>query len=152
MAPCFVRCGWFWRKKSFCLALGELYSYLPTRLLIGRALLRLGTNSFPYSFIVPLKISKISSTVASGNSVYLLIVESLVIVDRFSWLVVYFSLYLCQNSGFSCNSGHFEDDGRIHYYQRQLYLLYGYFLTPNAFFLSMKYIWQFSSFKRNFPN
>ena len=53
--------------------------------------------------------------------VYLVIVESLIIVDMFSWPIVYFSLHLSRNSGFSCNSGHFEDDGRIHYYQRRLY-------------------------------
>ena len=34
--------------------------------------------------------------------VYLVIVESLVIVDIFSWLIVYFSLCLSQNNGFSC--------------------------------------------------
>ena len=53
--------------------------------------------------------------------VYLIIVESLVIVDLLRWPIVYFIMHFSWNSGFSCNSGHFEADGKIHYYQRRLY-------------------------------
>ena len=56
----------------------------------------------------------VETTVVSGNSV-----SRLVIVDMFSWLVVYASLYLSRNSGFYGNSGHFVDDRRIHYNQRR---------------------------------
>ena len=52
----------------------------------------------------------------------LLIVDSLVIVDRLSRPNVYFSLFLSCNSGFSRYSGQFVSDGRIHYYERRLYL------------------------------
>ena len=52
----------------------------------------------------------------------LLIVDSLVIVDRLSRPNVYFSMYSSRNSGFSHYSGQFAADGRIHYYERRLYL------------------------------
>ena len=50
----------------------------------------------------------------------LLIVDSFVIVDRFSRPNVNFSMYFSRNSGFSCYSGQFATDGRIHYYERRL--------------------------------
>ena len=53
----------------------------------------------------------------------LLIVDSLVIVDRLSRPNVYFSMYFSRNSGFSRYSGQFAADGRIHYYERRLYLI-----------------------------
>ena len=31
-------------------------------------------------------------------------------------------MYFSRNSGFSCYSGQFAADGRIHYYERRLYL------------------------------
>ena len=49
-------------------------------------------------------------------------VEFLVIVDRFSGPIVYFSMYFSCNSGITHYSGHFATDGRIHYYERRLYL------------------------------
>ena len=48
--------------------------------------------------------------------------EFLVIVDRFSGPIVYFSMYFSRNSGITRYSGHFAADGRIHYYERRLYL------------------------------
>ena len=50
----------------------------------------------------------------------LLIVDSLVIVDRLSRPVVYFSMYFSHNSGLSCYSEQFAADGQIHYYKRRL--------------------------------
>ena len=50
------------------------------------------------------------------------IVESLVIVDRLCRPIVYFSMYFSRNSGITRYSGHFAADGRIHYYERRLYL------------------------------
>ena len=41
----------------------------------------------------------------------LLIVDSLVIVDRFSRPNAYFSMYFSRNSGFSCYSGQFAAEG-----------------------------------------
>ena len=52
----------------------------------------------------------------------LLIVDSLVIVDRLNRPIVYSSMYFSRNSGFSRYSGQFAADGRIHYYERRLYL------------------------------
>ena len=48
--------------------------------------------------------------------------DSLVIVDRLSRPNVYFSMYFSRNSGFSGYSGQFATDGRIHYYERRLYI------------------------------
>ena len=48
--------------------------------------------------------------------------ESLVIVDRLCRPIVYFSMYFSRNSGITRYSGHFAADGRIHYYERRLYL------------------------------
>jgi len=53
--------------------------------------------------------------------VYLVIVESLDIVDRAVWPIVYFSMFLSRNSGISCNSGQFLGDQKIHYYECRLY-------------------------------
>ena len=53
----------------------------------------------------------------------ILIVDSLVIVDRLSRPNVYFSMYFSCNSGFSHYSGQNADDGRIHYYERRLYFM-----------------------------
>ena len=50
------------------------------------------------------------------------IVEFLVIVDRFWRPIVYFSMYFSCNSGITRYSGHFAADGRIHYYESRLYL------------------------------
>ena len=55
--------------------------------------------------------------------VYLVIVEFFVIVDRLCRPIVYFSMYFSRNSGITRYSGHFATDGRIHYYERRLYLL-----------------------------
>ena len=55
----------------------------------------------------------------------LLIVDSLVIVDRLSRPIVYFSMYFSRNSGFFRYSGQFAADGRIHYYERRLYFFWG---------------------------
>ena len=49
------------------------------------------------------------------------IVEFLVIVDRFCRPIVYFSMYFSRNSGITRYSGHFAADGWIHYYERRLY-------------------------------
>ena len=51
----------------------------------------------------------------------LLIVDSLVLVDRLSRPNGYFSLYFSRNTGFSRYSVQFAADGRIHYYERRLY-------------------------------
>jgi len=53
--------------------------------------------------------------------VYLVVVESLDLVDMFSSQIVYFSMYFSGNRVFSLNSGHFEAVEGIHYYKRQLY-------------------------------
>ena len=50
------------------------------------------------------------------------IVEFLVIVDRFCRPIVYFSMYFSRNSGITRYSGHFAANGRIHYYERRLYI------------------------------
>ena len=50
-----------------------------------------------------------------------MIVEFLVIVDRFSGPIVYFSMYFSLNSGITRYSGHFATDRQIHYYKRRLY-------------------------------
>ena len=52
----------------------------------------------------------------------LLLVDSLVIVDRLSRPNVYFSIYFSLNSGFSRYSGQFATNKRIQYYERRLYL------------------------------
>ena len=54
----------------------------------------------------------------------LLIVDSLVIVDRLSRPIVHFSMCISRNSGFFCYSGHFATDIRIHYYKRRLYIAF----------------------------
>ena len=51
-----------------------------------------------------------------------LVIVYLVIADMFSLQIVYFRMHFSGNSGFSRNSGHFEADGRIHYYERRLYM------------------------------
>ena len=56
--------------------------------------------------------------------VYLVIVEFPVIVDRLCRPIVYFSMYFSRNSGITHYTGHFAGDGRIHYYERRLYLLF----------------------------
>ena len=53
----------------------------------------------------------------------LLIVDSLIIVDRLSRPIVYFSMYFSRNSGFSCYSGQFAADWWIHHYKRRLYII-----------------------------
>ena len=76
----------------------------------------------------------------------LLIVDSLVIVDRLSRPNVYFSINFSCNSGFSRYSGQFATDGRIHYYERWLYFLIGinflyfYLLSTYAQYLFKNYI------------
>ena len=47
--------------------------------------------------------------------------QGITVVDMFSRPIVYFSMYFCNDSGFSCNSGHFEADGWLHYFESQLH-------------------------------
>ena len=78
-------------------------------------------------------IANLLYTVASGNSV-----SRNSVISRCSGYVqltdCLFCLYLSRNSGFSCNSGHFEDDGHVHYYQRQLYCLWKNFCEKEDIF------------------
>ena len=48
----------------------------------------------------------------------LLVVDSLVIVNRFNRTSVYFSMYFSCNSRFSRYIGQFAADGQFHYYKR----------------------------------
>ena len=85
--------------------------YVCKYLLLTCVILSLHNQTFFY-------LCQIQSTLVI---VYLVIVESLDIVDRAVWPIVYFSMFLSRNSGISCNSGQFLGDQKIHYYECRLY-------------------------------
>ena len=68
--------------------------------------------------------------------VSLVIVEFLVIVDRLSRQIFYFSMYFSHNSGITRYSGHFAADGQIHYYESRLYFENLFLVKVSLFFLN----------------